>query len=1043
MAVNAATSSYVNNASSSKGFSGLASGVDTESMVEQMLAGTQAKIDKQEGVKQQLQWKQEIYRNIITQINAFQSKFFSYSSATNLSSSSFWNSLSVLANSSAFKATATSSASTGTSSIAVRRLATKASLTSGMSVSGNLSGEIDTDALKKLTDEQLTGDYTVKFKVGEDTVDVDLKDVFVSEDGKSFVSYNTTSALDRAIQKKLQTAFDAAETKVKVTVEDGAITMTHTDFSSYAKKISVSDESGALGLARLGLNPNVGSTKTSEKNDKTNIETVTYTLTSQVDATPKMEFTVTLDDLKKTVSVDLSKVLNAETGEIDKDAFKSQLESALAKAHGAGQIKITQPATGGFNLEVSAGRKLDIGGAEDVLAALGLKNGASNRINLSSKLSELNLGTPLQGDEYRFTINGVEFHFKEDTAIIDVMDVINRSDAGVRMVYRAQDDKFVLEAKEYGAGKQLELGQSEGNLLTALFGTGAGVTTSGRANSGRLQGYEVKDLKGIKFVMTKTEDGEEVPLSADEAKLVPLADLRYIKEYKTEEKDGEEVEVPVYGTLGDLAKELYGDDGTVKDLFPELFKEGSTLDPTTATLGDLADAKTAGNSLYYSYTLDDDGNLTLKHNVTEETTLDEMGYTLAGIDGDVTLGQLKDLTDGKLYYDSQFLFLEGYYAETADAATTATLDSIFGKGYGVGRDPGTFEVVDGQNSEVMIDGIVTERASNNFTVNGINYDITALTGSYSAATRAFREVTGDDDTGWSDADGNPIDGLTSADLVQTEDGKWIQYLDYYLDENGEIIDPKDLVEVDGVMQKFTGSSETVTVKQDTDAIIDGLKEFIDEYNKLVKTLNDLLDEDTNYRDYAPLTSAQKAEMSDREIELWEKKAKEGLLHRDSTIQDFLQQMRTALYQKPAGAKYALYELGIETGEWEMKGQLTFTVNGEANIRNLLENDPSGVASLFTGVNGLGNALNDILKSTASTSSGSPGTLVQIAGLKDSDTTSSMYNQLKKIDDKIEALKRQYEMEKTRYWNQFNTMEQMISNMNTQSAYLAQMMGMSY
>ena len=47
------TSSYVNNPSSNKGFSGMASGMDTESMVEALLSGTQAKIDKQNALKQQ------------------------------------------------------------------------------------------------------------------------------------------------------------------------------------------------------------------------------------------------------------------------------------------------------------------------------------------------------------------------------------------------------------------------------------------------------------------------------------------------------------------------------------------------------------------------------------------------------------------------------------------------------------------------------------------------------------------------------------------------------------------------------------------------------------------------------------------------------------------------------------------------------------------------------------------------------------------------------------------------------------------------------
>lgn len=46
--------------------SGLASGMDTESIVKSLLMGTQTKIDKQSGLKQQLEWKQDIYRDLIT-----------------------------------------------------------------------------------------------------------------------------------------------------------------------------------------------------------------------------------------------------------------------------------------------------------------------------------------------------------------------------------------------------------------------------------------------------------------------------------------------------------------------------------------------------------------------------------------------------------------------------------------------------------------------------------------------------------------------------------------------------------------------------------------------------------------------------------------------------------------------------------------------------------------------------------------------------------------------------------------------------------------
>ena len=46
------TNSYSTSAATNKGMSGLISGMDTESWVEQMLSGTQGKIDKQEQEKQ-------------------------------------------------------------------------------------------------------------------------------------------------------------------------------------------------------------------------------------------------------------------------------------------------------------------------------------------------------------------------------------------------------------------------------------------------------------------------------------------------------------------------------------------------------------------------------------------------------------------------------------------------------------------------------------------------------------------------------------------------------------------------------------------------------------------------------------------------------------------------------------------------------------------------------------------------------------------------------------------------------------------------------
>ena len=83
--------------SSNNGFSGMISGMDTDSLVEKLLSATQTKIDKQKGLKTQTEWKIENYRDVITTINSFSSKYFntSYgaSSKNNLASAAFFNTM--------------------------------------------------------------------------------------------------------------------------------------------------------------------------------------------------------------------------------------------------------------------------------------------------------------------------------------------------------------------------------------------------------------------------------------------------------------------------------------------------------------------------------------------------------------------------------------------------------------------------------------------------------------------------------------------------------------------------------------------------------------------------------------------------------------------------------------------------------------------------------------------------------------------------------------------------------------------------------------
>lgn len=67
---------------------GLASGIDTDDIIKKMLTGEQAKVDKAKQERQQVEWKQEIYRDIIKDIKELQNAYFDITKKDGLNSGS-------------------------------------------------------------------------------------------------------------------------------------------------------------------------------------------------------------------------------------------------------------------------------------------------------------------------------------------------------------------------------------------------------------------------------------------------------------------------------------------------------------------------------------------------------------------------------------------------------------------------------------------------------------------------------------------------------------------------------------------------------------------------------------------------------------------------------------------------------------------------------------------------------------------------------------------------------------------------------------------
>ncbi|AUZ28036.1 flagellar filament capping protein FliD [Bacillus subtilis] len=233
---------------------------------------------------------------------------------------------------------------------------------------------------------------------------------------------------------------------------------------------------------------------------------------------------------------------------------------------------------------------------------------------------------------------------------------------------------------------------------------------------------------------------------------------------------------------------------------------------------------------------------------------------------------------------------------------------------------------------------------------------------------------------------------------------------------------------------------TTSVSTDVDGIYNQIKEFVDKYNELVDSLNEKLQEE-KYRDYTPLTSEQKEAMSDKEVELWEEKAKSGLLRNDTSISTGTNQMRTDFYTQVNvdGKNYQLTEFGITTSSaYQLRGHLEIN---EDKLKAKIQEDPQSVAALFTsGTNssaysdkGIMKRIGDTLKSTVKSIEAKAGNSTM--GTNDysiGKNLNTISTDITKMQDRLNTIE-------NRYYTKFSAMDSAIQKMNEQSSYLSQLL----
>ncbi|MEK4522913.1 flagellar filament capping protein FliD [Psychrobacillus sp. FSL W7-1493] len=233
----------------------------------------------------------------------------------------------------------------------------------------------------------------------------------------------------------------------------------------------------------------------------------------------------------------------------------------------------------------------------------------------------------------------------------------------------------------------------------------------------------------------------------------------------------------------------------------------------------------------------------------------------------------------------------------------------------------------------------------------------------------------------------------------------------------------------------------LTASADIDSMVDKVKEFVAKYNELITGMNDSLKE-KKYRDFPPLTDEQRKDMSDKEQELWDEKAKSGLLRSDSIVSSGLSSMRNAIYGRVDGIGDdlidTLAEMGITTSSvYSDGGKL---VINEDKLRKSLTENPDKVVQTLTqsgektatgDTRGIVNRLRDSMKELTAKIEAKAGKATA------TDQQYTLGKSLIDMNTRISNFQRRLEDIETRYWKQFTAMEQAISKANSQSGYLSQ------
>ena len=494
---------------------GLASGMDTESMIENAISAYKNKISALSQKRTKTEWKQDAYRSMISKMSSFLSKYTSYRSANNLMSTSFFDQAVKTVSKGANKdlVSAVGRASSDIRIDRVRQLATAATYKlSGTAldgttaafgqdkVSASASGTLDLD--KEIDISKLNGSLTLAYGGANAqsylTVNFDETKTYANADELVAEINKQLEGQSVSIGTKTYTGKELLDNVVKAEVgADGKIT-----FADPKKNgVYVSGATGSVQEQLLGgKEPSTEAGKQIKSLtladgalDTEKMSTLEYLSTRGA----SME--ITLDGKTKTIKLPGEDAVKGLTGADRDAAYVKAFQKSIDDAFGKGKLTVSDANGDGngiqFQFDAPKGSTFAIGSTKGEILGFGESDRVTSYLNTGKTLGELmkgkdfstfekayvldskgnktdKLATDANGKQlYSFKVNGKEIgQFNEDTALSTVFNAMNsNSDSEVKVGYSKLTNELTFTAKDTGAASEIDFGDDT-SMAAALFG---------------------------------------------------------------------------------------------------------------------------------------------------------------------------------------------------------------------------------------------------------------------------------------------------------------------------------------------------------------------------------------------------------------------------------------------------------------------------------------------------------------------------------------------------------------------------------------------